>query len=94
MVWFDISEGEDWEYLSVKVVLSQTSKHWRSLFNSYSNLKFKAVLDKGSFDGLKQILETISIADINKMMKDFKLYPRILSKDEIMSILKNVNYHS
>jgi len=47
------------------------------IFAKYANAgyKVKTLQERGSFEGLKQQQETISLAEVTKFMRDFNVYP-------------------
>ena len=47
--------------------------------------------ERGSFEGLKQSQETISITDITKMLKDHNAYPSLINKEDLATLFRIIN---
>ena len=48
----------------------------------------KHLNDYGNFDGTKRVNETISLAEITKMLKDHKVVPTLMTKQEVQVLMK------
>lgn len=57
--------------------MKKYAKLWRNIFSKYANVGFKVVPlhERGSFEGLKQGQDVITLAEIIKLLKDHNSYP-------------------
>ena len=88
-----MEDEEDPERDAFNLLMKKYSKMWRLIFNKYVNagFKIKTLQERNSFEGLKQQQELISLAEVTKMMKDYNLYPQMISKDDLFSLMRLVN---
>ena len=49
---------------------------------------------KVDFDDLNRKVQQISLAEIVKMLKDHSIYPQLIDKDEIASLIRLINVKS
>ena len=62
------------------------SKLWSEVFSKYANkgiYKVKQLQDYNNFDGAKRLNETVSLAELTKMLRDAKVVPRLITKQEV-----------
>ena len=76
----DVHEEEEFEKGACAEIMKRFSKLWRNLFGKYCNIghKTKALMDRGNFDGLKNLAETMSLAEMIKLLKDHNSLPELL----------------
>ena len=93
MKWFDIEEEEEWEKGACAEIMRRFNKLWRHLFGKYSNTghKTKSLMDRGNFDGLKNLAETISLAEFIKLLKEHYALPALLQRHDVASLFRLVN---
>lgn len=75
--WFDLEDEEDRDRDAFNLLMKKYARLWRLIFMKYANhgFKIKTLQERNSFEGLKQQQETISLAEVTKMMRDYNIYP-------------------
>jgi hypothetical protein len=65
--------------------MKKYSKLWRTIFSKYANIGFKVIPlhERGSFEGLTKSNESITLAEVTKLVKDHNLFPSLLCKDDL-----------
>lgn len=93
MQWVEIEEEEEWEKGACAEIMRRFSKLLRHLFGKYSNTghKTKTLMDRGNFDGLKNLAETMSLAEMIKLLKEHYALPALLQKQDVASLFRFVN---
>ncbi len=85
--WFDLElDFEDQDKTAIEIYMKKTQKLWHNLFTKYANkgiYRVKTLQDYGVFDGNKRANETISLPEISKLLKDHKVFPKLLQKDDV-----------
>lgn len=73
--------------------MKKTQKLWRNLFSKYANVGYKIVPlhERGSFEGLNKQQENITLAEITKLYKDHDAYPQVLTKEDLVNLMRLVN---
>jgi len=91
--WIEIEEEEEWEKGACAEIMRRFSKLWRHLFAKYSNTghKTKPLMDRGNFDGLKNLAELMSLAEMNKLLKEHYATPNLIQNQDVASIFRIVN---
>lgn len=79
---FDIEEEEEIDREAVKNLMKKYSKLWRNLFSKYENSGFNSK-QVYNFDQMNDKLQTISVAEMTKLLKDHDIFPLLINKDEI-----------
>ncbi len=77
-----VEDEEDRDYEALKLFIEQHKRVFRYLYNKYANSGFSAKR-VGSFDTLKEKLDTISMAEVIRMLKDHDISLRMLSHSEV-----------
>lgn len=86
-----IEDEEDKDYEALKLFVDQHKRIFRYLYSRYANSGFSSK-QKGSFDALKEKLNTISMAEIIKMLKDHNITYRMLTQSELASFIRLINF--
>lgn len=86
----NIEDEENKDCEGIQLFISHNKKLFRYLFNKYSNSGFSPKIIS-SFDTLKEKLDTISIAELIKMLKDHNVTLRMISHAEVATILRLIN---
>ena len=88
---FDILGEEQMSQEAIQQFMHSRKKVFRLLFNKYANSGYSSKRGN-SFDALGQKASSISLAEINKMMKENAIMPRLINKDEVATLVRLVNH--
>ena len=91
IVLFDILGEEQMSQDAIQQFMNSRKKVFRLLFNKYANSGYSSKRGN-SFDALGQKSSSISLAEVNKMMKENTIMPRLINKDEISTLVRLVNH--
>ena len=86
-----IDDEEERDIEALKLFIDQHKRVFRYLFSKYANSGF-SVKPKGSFEELRHKLDTISLAEAIKMLKDHNITSNQISQVEIASLFRQVNF--
>lgn len=93
VILFEYDAEEQRDVDAVKIVAKKYSKLFKYLFSKYANSGYsvKAFRD---FEELNKKLQTITIAEIMKMLRDHYVTNRIISKTKVSEIVRQVQPNS
>lgn len=86
-----IDDEEEKDVEALRLFIDKHKKIFRYLFSKYANSGFSPK-PKGSFDELKSKLDTISLAEAIKMLKDHSITPAQITQTELSSLFKQINF--
>lgn len=93
VVLFDYDAEEQRDVDAIKIVVRKYSKLFKFLFTKYANSGYSVKAFK-NFEELNKKLQTISVAEIMKMLRDHFVTNRIISKSKISEIARQVHENS
>jgi hypothetical protein len=73
--------------------MKKYNKVWKYLFSKYCNQLYSHK-GKVDFDDMNRKVQQINIAEIVKMLKDHLIYPQLIDRDEIATLIRLVNVKS
>jgi hypothetical protein len=81
---------EDCDKVAVQLHMRKYAKLWRNIFSKYSNAGFRIapLHERGSFEGLKQADEQITLPEVTKLLRDHNSYPTIVSRDDLAQLFR------
>ena len=90
VVLFDYDAEEQRDVDAIKIVVKKYSKLLKYLFTKYANSGY-SVKAFSNFEELNKKLQTISVAEIMKMLRDHYVTNRIITKAKISEIVRQVH---
>ena len=90
---FDYDAEEQRDVDAIKIVVKKYSKLFKYLFTKYANSGY-SVKAFSNFEELNKKLQTISVAEIMKMLRDHYVTNRIITKTKISEIVRQVHLNS
>jgi len=89
----DITEEEDRDQEIIISFMKRYAKIWKFLFGRYANQCYstKGRLD---FDDMGRKTSQINLAEVTKLLRDHDTYPKLVSKDELSSLMRLINMQS
>jgi hypothetical protein len=78
----NLDEEENRDKESMLVLMKKYSKLWRNLYYKYSNSGFSSK-KVTNFDQMNERSQTISIAEMTKLLKEHNAFPNLITKEEL-----------
>ena len=73
--------------------MKRYAKIWKFLFSRYANQCY-STKGKADFDDMGKKTSQINQAEITKLLRDHDTYPKLVSKDEVQSLMRLINMQS
>lgn len=86
---FDYDAEEQRDVDAVKIVAKKYSKLFKYLFSKYANSGYSVQAFR-NFEDLNKKLQTITVAEIMKMLRDHHVTNRIIGKTKVTEIVRQV----
>ena len=86
----NLEEEEDRDREAMILTMKKYTKLWKNLYYKYCNSGFSSKNVK-TFDQLNERSQTISLAEVTKLLKDHNAFPNLINKDELQTLFKLVN---
>ena len=78
----NLDEEEDRDKEAMNLIMKKYAKLWKNLYYKYSNSGFNPK-NVSNFDQYNERSQTISIAEMTKLLRDHNTFPSLISKEEL-----------